>query len=93
MHRLVKAAAKGRADKIQKLIAKGVDVNVENSAAVFVAATNGHTELVRLLVSAGGRVNERIGTGDGPTPVWGAASSGHADVIELLLGEPTPMSR
>ena len=77
-----------RADipRIRELIAEGADVNARNKFGVttlFMAAQNGHAEVVRLLLEAKADVNAAIT--DGRTPLYMASGRGHAEVVRLLL--------
>ncbi|ORZ04447.1 hypothetical protein BCR41DRAFT_198189 [Lobosporangium transversale] len=50
---------------------------------LFYAASEGHTECVRVLLEAGCRVN--VVDEHGETPIYYAASEGHADCVDLLV--------
>jgi len=73
------------------LVDKGADVDAisanlsfaRNATPLHSAVAAGKTELVRLLLSRGARVNA---TQDGGlTPLHGAAAGGQAEIVELLL--------
>jgi len=64
----------------------GYDVNSTNEygdTLVLLAASNGHTGLVRGLVARGADVNRR--NQRGLSPVVAAASRGHHDVVSALV--------
>ncbi|KAL2191560.1 ankyrin, partial [Thermothelomyces heterothallicus CBS 203.75] len=51
--------------------------------ALELAASKGHTEVVRALLERGADVTARTELGE--TPLWSAAHNGHAAAAELLL--------
>ena len=51
---------------------------------LYIAAENGHTDIVKLLLDSKAGVNARI-TGTGETPLYAAAQNGHTDTVKLLL--------
>ena len=68
------------------LLANKADVNASNhngATPLYVAAQNGHTEVVKLLLANKADVNARHT--DGRTPLWMAAQEGHTEVVKLLL--------
>lgn len=84
---LKKAAMLGRAAECRRLLRVGVSPNATgasdelNLSPLFLAATHGHVEVVRLLLEAGAHPNE----GDGLSPLQGAAERGHVGAVEALL--------
>ncbi len=56
-----------------------------NSSPLWVAARNGHGDVVRCLLSKGAAVNVPRGP-DNSTPLWIACACGHAHVARDLLG-------
>ena len=64
---LIKATAKGNVEAIKKAIAGGADVNVKavgGGTLLFIAAHEGHREIVELLIAEGADVNETNGSGE-----------------------------
>ena len=57
---------------------------VHRNAALFVAVQNGNTEVVKLLLDSGAKVNTKKGY-RGVTTLFIAAQKGHVDVVKLLL--------
>ena len=55
----------------------------DGGTPLYLAALNGHEELVKLLLSHDVSVNTT--TNDGQTPLHGAASDGHLGIIKLLF--------
>ncbi|KAK0716520.1 ankyrin repeat-containing domain protein [Apiosordaria backusii] len=65
---------------------KGEDLELKNGdgmTALYLAASGGHTRVVKSLLKAGANVNE-LSKGN-LTPLYGAASGGHARIVEILL--------
>ena len=78
------------------LISKGADVNYQSPIIIpnspedgwkplHLAARNGHTKIVELLVSHGARVNAK--KADGWTPLHVAVFFGHIEVVKYLLSK------
>jgi ankyrin repeat protein len=68
------------------LIARGTDVNGENSqgeTALHLASKRGHKRIVEFLLAHGADANAQNAYGD--TPLHYAAETKHADLVELLL--------
>ncbi|KAK5658111.1 hypothetical protein OQA88_2667 [Cercophora sp. LCS_1] len=65
----------------------GVNVEAEwrerERRAIHQAANNGHTGIVRALLSKGAEVDPW--DVDGATPLWNAAQKGHSEVVRMLL--------
>ena len=89
---LIFAALRGNVGAVRRLIAEGVNVNAQSRIGftpLHIAAQEGHTEIVRLLIGAEGiEVNTPSESeyGNGWTPLHRAAFWGHKEVVELLLG-------
>ena len=85
------AAKDGDIEQVKALlINKGADVNGPNDIGnmpLHLAAFEGHTELVGLLIENGADLNVLGAGGFGQTPISRAVVGGHADVIELLLAK------
>ncbi len=87
-------AARGRAqvddekcaEMVEKLLAKGADVNAKNPQAgrtpLHIAARRGRRKAAELLVAAGADVNAKGAMGH--TPLWCAKEEGNTEIIELL---------
>jgi ankyrin repeat protein len=54
----------------------------EGWTPVNLASSNGHTEVVSLLLAKEG--NASLPTNDGRTPTWTAVAGGYIDVVKLL---------
>lgn len=71
------------------IIARGANVNwvsrTRGTSALVAASTNGHVEIVRLLLQNGASVD--LQCNDGWTPLMGASEEGHIEVAKLLLQE------
>ncbi len=79
------AAMDGNVAEVRRLLRLGGDPNVEfeGNPALEQAAGGGHTEVVRLLLARGARVDVRNGW-DGNTPLRSARANNHRDIVELL---------
>jgi len=74
--------------EIRELIQAGADVNVKNKTGItplYMAARNGHDEIVTALLEAGANVN--AATTNGETPLWGQATVpvGKIHITHVLL--------
>ncbi len=81
------AAFENRVEKVRELIKAGVDVN-KIDARGFIplhdAAMQGHTEIVKLLLIAGGAMDAQDAK-EGYTPLMDAAREHHKKTVALLL--------
>ena len=92
------AVKNGDIDSVQDLINRGV-VDVNNSihrtergaTPLFIAAENGHTDVVKALLAAGAGVNTAR-TDDGATPLFIAAQNGHIAIVNALLKKNADVS-
>ena len=85
--KLLAFAEAGYADNAMALLEAGADVNYRSplgATPLASAASNGHTEVVRVLLKARAEVN-KAGNTDGETPLHLAADRGHTEVMLLLL--------
>jgi ankyrin repeat protein len=90
---LLVASRCNNAKAIKKIIKRGADVNISDSAGftpVWIAACHGHMAVVRALIDHGADVN--ITDNTGTTPVIIAAIKGHRDVVTLLYKVGADMS-
>ena len=86
---LVDCCFKGNAAKFKQLLRFGnVDVNlaIEHGTLLFLAAINGHTTIVRELLSKRG-IDVNLAQMEGATPLFGVAQEGQLEVVKLLLDE------
>jgi ankyrin repeat protein len=90
---LEKAAEESNAEAVSLLLELGAFPNgAMISPALLIAATNGDTEIVRILLDGGAGPNET--NEDGVTPLMGAAMKGHKELVEMLLaGGADPRQR
>ena len=87
------AVSSGDQAKVQALLAKGIDVNAPvyhgggpqypQPTPLLIAAGEGETEMIQLLIGKGAHVD--IGNRDGRTPLMEAAFYGHHEAIKVLL--------
>ncbi|CDZ79184.1 Phosphocholine transferase AnkX [Legionella massiliensis] len=79
------AAQMGLTTVINVLIAEGVNVNLswDGYTPLWVAAGNGHIEIVNRLLEAGALVNQPDDYNR--TPLWVAAGNGHIEIVNRLL--------
>jgi len=81
---LVTAAAQGRIEIVQLLIAARANVNNGyESLPLASAAAQGHLKVVRLLLAAGAHLNAQ--NSNGYTALIAAAAAGHLDVVRFLV--------
>lgn len=83
---LLRAAEKGRTDKVQTLLSEGATVNAKEEGGatpLMLAAFRGHTDTVQALLNAGADVNVR--ERNNATALMLAASGGYTDVVRALL--------
>jgi ankyrin repeat protein len=81
------AVESGKAEMVELIIDKGVDVNVQGDSRatpLHLAAMSGNLEIAALLINRNANVNA-IGFRDDSTPLHVAAIHGHAAVVQLLL--------
>ncbi|XP_073509569.1 protein fem-1 homolog B [Phyllobates terribilis] len=100
-----KAAAEGRVLTLAALLLNRTEAEVRNllgsvtqhggqrSTPLIIAARNGHSKVVRLLLEHYGVDTQQTGTVrfdgyviDGATALWCAAGAGHYEVVKLLVG-------
>ena len=82
---LITGASSGNLEGLERLLATGVDVNLQlpgAPTALMAAASNGHIDTVRFLLDKGANVNA-VGDG-GQTALNLASSRGHVTIVELL---------
>lgn len=80
------AAQSGEFERVQALIADGMDVNEQasdGSTALLWAAYHSHPEMAQALLAAGADAN--LANNFGVTPLLQASRTGDADMIEVLL--------
>jgi ankyrin repeat protein/Tfp pilus assembly protein PilF len=80
------AAVSGDVDRLNRLLAEGVFIDVRNKKGhtpLYYAVMMGKTEAARTLVQRGADVNVRMPSGY--TPLHEAAYGGHKEIVELLL--------
>lgn len=83
---LVKAAGEGDTARVQTLLARGANVNMEGEGGItplVLAAQGGHREVVVLLLERGARPDTRCDLLGG-TPLGIAEKHRHTEVAELL---------
>lgn len=80
---LMLASLKGQTDLVKKLIARGADVNKPGWAPLHYAATNGHTEIMTLLLENHAYID--ASSPNDSTPLMMAALYGTPSAVKLLL--------
>lgn len=92
LHANIRAAVEqGDLADVRLHIRNGADIFAppprNQTSLLFLAASRGHVDIVRFLVSRGADVNVRESDGpfSGATPLHGAASEGHVEVVRYLL--------
>jgi ankyrin repeat protein len=80
------ASFNGHREVVQALLAKGAQVNAQDSngvTALILASLQGHIEVVQALLDKGADVNAKAN--DGGTARMVACFNGHRDVAQTLL--------
>ncbi|TCK43501.1 hypothetical protein B0G84_1838 [Paraburkholderia sp. BL8N3] len=77
------AALNGDAAFVNLLIAKDAEVNKKGWTPLHYAATNGHDEIVKILIDHSAYID--AGSPNGTTPLMMAARGGHLSTVKLLL--------
>ncbi|XP_040199692.1 cortactin-binding protein 2 isoform X1 [Rana temporaria] len=82
---LCAAAAQGHAKCAEMLLAYNADINYADGgkSPLYLACTNRHFDLVKLLLDSG--ADRSTVTNNGWTPVHAAADSGNSDCLKLLM--------
>jgi uncharacterized protein len=80
---LMLAALEGYVELCKALIEKDADVNKPGWTPLHYAATNGHLEVIRLLVNASAYID--AGSPNGTTPLMMAAHYGTPEAVKVLL--------
>jgi hypothetical protein len=83
---LFMASTHGHSDVVRELLNHGAAVDIDHAdrTPLQIAAMNGHTKTVRVLVGGGADHTRRFPAADGKTPRQWAAARGHHAVIALL---------
>jgi ankyrin repeat protein len=83
---LLQAVERGDRDRVRVLLQENLDVNarIGETTALCRAASKGHPEITKLLISAGADVNKRASEGYF-NPLLNAAYSGNLEVVKILL--------
>ena len=82
------ASADGLVDVAQWLLDIGADANAQadsRGTPLYIAAMNGHSEIVRILLGHGADVNLKAAAMENYTPLHKASSGGHLNVVQLLI--------
>ena len=90
---LIDSSTFGDVDVVGRLLSLGVDKDCESDSGdgsgyeggtpLYWAATNGHADVVRLLLDAGADLDKA--DVDGETPLYWASVKDHRDVVKMLL--------
>ena len=82
---LMLAALKGHLALSEKLVKKGADVNKTGWTPLHYAASNGHVEVIKLLLENHAYIDAE--SPNGSTPLMMASMYGNAQSVKLLLDE------
>ena len=77
-----------RADRVAPLLSRGANVEDPDkygNTPLYLAAVQGETEIVRILLAAGADPNKESFAEDQGAPLCAAAAWGHTDIVRLLL--------
>lgn len=87
---LFQASSEGNLEDVRSLIANGADPNAIHKIGeveafpLYMAAQNGYTEIVKLLLKAEAKVNAKLNT-DGASALYIASLNRHTEIVRLLL--------
>ncbi len=88
---LLIAARDNNLAKVKELLAAGADVNKSKTndgiTPLYAASQNGHTEVVKTLLSNSRTDVNKENTKYGTTPLYIASQYGHAEIVKLLLSD------
>ena len=82
---LMLAALKGQLELAKKLVAKGADVNKTGWTPLHYAASNGHVDVIKLLLENHAYIDAE--SPNGSTPLMMASMYGNAQSVKLLIEE------
>jgi ankyrin repeat protein len=85
--RLREAAKLGDVAALEQALEDGAEARAQDSWALSLAASNGHVECVRRLIS----VSDPLADGSGA--LRGAAQCGHADCVKVLMEASDPLAQ
>jgi ankyrin repeat protein len=77
------ASLNGLRGIVEKLYIKGAEANHDGWNPLIYAATNGHADIIQLLLSGGVQVNST--SENGTTALMMAARGNHSDAVKILL--------
>src|SRR3990167_7080386 len=89
---LIEACKVGNLELIEDLLSKGANPNIidiYNQSPLFWPCYNGHTEVVKELLSCDKKIDPNIIDSEGATPLFWAASKGCLDIVRILLENGT----
>jgi ankyrin repeat protein len=87
----IKAAFSGNLQEIERLLAKGANVNAKRDngmTALIGASIEGHEDVVKLLLARGAEVDAKVyffGRNNGATACDLATQGGHEEIVKLLI--------
>lgn len=88
------AAERGFAEIVERLVAKGADINLRNKygfTALHAAASNNHAAVVKFLLEKGAQVDPQDELGQ--TPLYFAAERGHLEPVRLLVAKGADVNK
>ncbi|KAF8249444.1 ankyrin repeat protein, partial [Wilcoxina mikolae CBS 423.85] len=83
---LLQAATIGDSSEVSSLLLSGADVSAidrNRQTTLHLTASQGHLEVVRLVLNADAEIDPRMNLGH--TPLYLAARSGALDIVQLLV--------
>ncbi|OAF69856.1 hypothetical protein A3Q56_02387 [Intoshia linei] len=81
---------KNRSKLVKLILDRGADIehrNVSDYTPLCLAASDGHLDVIKILLSSGAEINARTGSKLGISPLMLASMNGHVEAVEYFLSK------